>query len=136
MGDAPLANAGAERVQAPKTHLSILPTWRPEDGAPTTTAVTGLSGGQAVGRAAGNSGQPGEESRRGGRGQEPPCLGTTGAGGVVIPVRGSQSRTAGVHPQARYGRIPPAGHPDHARPRFANPRPVRTRTGMGSEVRA
>src|SRR5262245_52125714 len=109
MGDAPLANAGAERVQAPKTHLPSLLSWRPEDGPPPATTPDDVPSGQAVGRAAGDPGQPGEGDRRGGRGEEPPRLGPPGLGGVALATRESRSRAAGVHPQAGHGRTPPAG---------------------------
>src|SRR4051812_24485135 len=58
-------------LEAPEAHLPSLPTWRQTGSPPAATTVDEVLVGQVPGRASGDAGQPGQEDRRRGRGEEP-----------------------------------------------------------------
>jgi hypothetical protein len=131
-----LAAPRAAGVQAPEADLPSLPSRRCQDCPPTRTALDDVLGRAMPGGAARHAGQPGQEDRRGGWGEEPATPPTARLG--PLPDGGRQSPTgpAGLDPQTRRSGAAAARHPHHAGPRQPNPGTARLGTGMGGSLRA
>jgi hypothetical protein len=136
MEDAALAQAGAERLQAPTADLPSLEPWRPEGCPPSATAAAPIASGQIAGRSAGEPGQPWEADCRGRWGESPDARPAPRPRGEPGATREGGTGPPGLDPQARHERATPARGSHPARPDRSSPGQASPGARVGSAVRA